>query len=84
MQHKIYVGTFLKLKTGFMQMEGSSKIMYCGMSNENTFVVTPLVHVGYQGFSPSIYYDISSKIVHMYDREFDVIEVTPMYIILGI
>lgn len=52
------------------------------MSNENTFVVTPLVHVGYQGFSPSIYYDISSKIVHMYDREFDVIEVTPMYIIL--
>ena len=81
MEYKIYVGTLLKIKNGFLQ--GSFKIMYCGMSDENTFVLSPLITQGYQGFSPNIYYHSHSTIIQIYDRDFDVIEVTPEYIILG-
>ncbi len=81
MEYKIYVGTYIKVKNGFLK--GSIKIMYCGMSNESTFVVSPLVNVGYQGFSPSIFYNKNVDIIHIYDREFDLIEVTPEYIIIG-
>ena len=81
MEYKIYVGTLLKIKKGFMQ--GTFKIMYCGMSNDNTFVISPFINQGYQGFSPNIYYNSNSIIIQIYDREFDVIEVTPEYIILG-
>ena len=81
MEYKIYVGTLLKIKKGFLQ--GTLKIMYCGMSNEKTFVLSPFITHGYQGFSPNIYYNSNSTIIHILDRDFDVIEVTPEYIILG-
>ena len=81
MEYKIYVGTLLEIKKGFMQ--GKFKIMYCGMSNEKTFVLSPFVDKGYQGFSPNIYYTSTSTIIQVFDRDFDVIEVTPEYIILG-
>ena len=81
MEYKIYVGTLMKIKKGFLQ--GTFKIMYCGMSNENTFVLAPYVTQGYQGFSPNIYYNINSSVLHIMEVEFDVIEVTPEYLILG-
>ena len=81
MEYKIYVGTLIKIKKGFLQ--GTFKIMYCGMSNENTFVLSPYVTQGYQGFSPNIYYRATSAVILIMDIEFDVLEVTPEYIILG-
>ena len=81
MEYQIYVGTILKIKKGFMQ--GTFKFMYCGMSNEDTFVLSPFISNGYQGFIPTIYYNSNSTIIHILDRDFDVIEVTPEYIVLG-
>ena len=81
MEYKIYVGTLLNIKKGFLQR--TFKIMYCGMSNENTFVLSPFITKGYQGFSPNIYYNSNSTVIFIFNREFDVIEVTPEYIILG-
>lgn len=81
MEYKIYVGTTLKIKNGFMK--GSIKLMYCGMSNENTFVLSPLTSHGYSGFSPNVYYNINAGIIQVRNKEFDVLEVTPDYIILG-
>jgi hypothetical protein len=81
MEYQIYVGTLLKIKQGFMK--GALKIMYCGMSNDNTFVLSLLITQGYQGFSPTIHYNAHSTTIHIYNRDFDVIEVTPDYIILG-
>jgi hypothetical protein len=81
MEYKIYVGSILKIKKGFLK--GTFKIMYCGMSNDNTFVLAPFIANGYQGFSPNVFYDSNSSIIHIYQKEFDVIEVTPEYIILG-
>lgn len=81
MEYKIFVGSLIKIKKGFMK--GALKIMYCGMPNDNTFVLSPLVHHGYQGFSPSIYYKLNSTLIYIYEKEFEVLEVTPEYIILG-
>ncbi len=81
MEYKIYVGTVIKIKNGFMQ--GYFKIMYCGMINNETFVLSPFVSKGYQGFSPNIYYEIDSTVIQIFNREFDVIEVTRDYIIIG-
>ena len=81
MEYQIYVGTLLNIKNGFMQ--GGFKIMYCGMPNDKTFVLSPLITKGYQGFSPSIYYNANSTVIQIYNRDFDVIEVTPEYIIIA-
>ena len=81
MKYKIYVGTIMEIKKGFMQ--GLFKIMYCGMPSEGIFVLAPLVAKGYQGFSPNIFYNLDSKVIQIFDRDFDVIEVTPEYIVLG-
>jgi len=81
MEYKIYVGTVIKIKRGFLR--GALTIMYCGMSNENTFVLSPLTTTGYHGFSPNIYYQSSSNFIQVHEKDFDVIEVTPEYIILG-
>jgi len=81
MEYKIYVGTVVKITRGFMK--GSFKIMYCGLPNENTFSLSPFATKGYQGFSPNIYYDINSSVIQVFDREFEVLEVTPQYILLA-
>ena len=81
MEYKIYVGADIKIKKGFLK--GSFRFMYCGMANENVFVLAPFRAVGYQGFSPNIYYDINSNIIQVFERTFEVIEVTSEYIILG-
>ena len=81
MEYKIYVGALMEIKKGFLK--GTFQIMYCGMPNEKTFVLSPYVSQGYQGFSPSIYYNVNAAFVHIMDRDFDVLEVTPEYIILG-
>jgi len=81
MEWKINVGTVLKLKHGFLK--GTSLIMYCGMPNENTFVLAPFIVKGYQGFSPNIYYNSNSRIIQIHKRQFEVYEVTTDYIILG-
>ena len=52
------------------------------MTNENTFVISPYVTSGYQGFSPNIYYNINSKFIQVLDIQFIVVEVTSEYIIL--
>ncbi len=82
MEYTIYVGTVLSIKQGMMK--GAFRLMYCGMPNENTFVLTPFIasHT-YQGYSPSIYYNVNSSIIQVYDKQFDVLEITPEYIILG-
>ena len=81
MEYKIYVGTAIGIKQGFLK--GTFKIMYCGMANEKTFVVAPYVTQGYQGFSPNIYFNVNSTAIQILDTEFDVIEVNDQYIILG-
>ena len=81
MDYEILVGTVIEIKKGFLK--GTFKIMYCGMSNENTFVLAPYVTQGYQGFSPNIYYNADSKVIQILDVAFDVIKVTPQYIVLG-
>ena len=81
MEYQIYVGSLLKIKQGFMK--ATFKIMYCGMSNDDTFVLSPMITSGYQGFNPTIYYKANSSVIHILNKAFDVIEVTPDYIILG-
>lgn len=81
MEYKIYTGTVLSIKKGILKRK--FKIMYCGMPNDTTFALSPLISSGHQGFSATIYYNISSAVIHLLDRDFDVIEVTPEYIIIG-
>lgn len=81
MEWKINVGTVLEIKKGFMK--GTVKFMYCGMPNENTFAMAPLISIGYQGFNPNIYYNSNSNIIQIYKTQFEVFEVTPEYILLG-
>ncbi|MBT8234473.1 MAG: hypothetical protein KJN84_17715 [Bacteroidia bacterium] len=81
MEYKIYVGSILKIKKGFLK--GEFKLLYCGMPNEQTFVLTPFIQIGYHGFSPSIYYSTHSQIIQVHNKDFDVIKVTPEYIILA-
>lgn len=81
MEYQIYVGTVLKIKIGFMS--GSFKVMYCGMPNENTFTLAPFIIQGYQGFSTNVFYHIDTRVIKVNDREFEVIEVTPDYIVLA-
>lgn len=81
MEYKIYVGTLLKIKRGMLK--SSIKLMYCGMSNDNTFSLSPFKNQGYQGFSPNIYYNVNSSIIHIFDKAFEVIEVTTDYIIIA-
>lgn len=80
MEHKIYTGTRLNIKKGFWHMP--FKIMYCGMSNEMTFVLSPFMNYGHHGFSPNIYYGSTESIIQVLDKKFEVVEVTPGYIIL--
>ena len=81
MEYTIHLGTVLKIKRGMFL--GAFKIMYCGMSNENTFVLAPFMSNGNQGFSSNIYYPAQSMTIHILDKSFDVIEVTPDYLVLG-
>ena len=81
MEYKIYVGALIAIKKGLFK--GSLKIMYCGMPNETTFTLSPFATKGYQGFSPNIYFDKDARVIHVFEQEFDVLEVTPDYIILG-
>jgi hypothetical protein len=80
MEYKIKVGSVIKIKKGFWQ--GSFQIMYCGMSNKETFVLSPYVTEGYQGFSPNIYYNIKSLHINILDIKFYILEVTPEYIVM--
>ena len=81
MEYKIYVGAEIKISKGFMK--SPFKVVYCGMPNDKTFVLAPLITNGYQGFSPSIYYDVNSTVIQVYKQDFDVIEVTREYIVLA-
>lgn len=81
MEYTIYVGTSIKIKKGFLK--GAFTLMYCGMMNDEIFVMSPLITYGYQGFSPNVYYRIDSNTIQIRDKVFEVIEVTPEYIVLG-
>lgn len=81
MEYKIYTGSLLSIKKGFLK--GKFKFMYCGMPNESTFAITPYIAKGYQGFSPTIFYPVDSSVIHLLDKDFDVLEVNPDYIIIG-
>ena len=81
MEYKIYTGSLLSIKKGFLK--GKFTIMYCGMPSKSTFALTPHIAKGYQGFSPTIFYNAKSSVIHLLDREFDVIEVNEDYIIIG-
>jgi len=81
MEYKIFLGTMISIKQGFMK--GPFKLMYCGMPNENTFALSPFLAKGYQGFSPNIYYNLNSTVIQVFDKTFDVLEVAPEYVILG-
>ena len=59
------------------------RILYAGMPNEKTFVLSPFKAEGYHGFSPNIYYDIGSTTILVLDMAFGVIDVHPQYIILS-
>lgn len=79
MEYKINLGTTLKISLGFLQ---SRSLVYCGMPNEETFVVSPLKYSGHAGFSPNIYYNSKSNRINLLDLQFEVIEVTREYIVL--
>lgn len=79
MEYKIHVGAQIKINNGFMS---NLKIMYCGMPNENTFVLSPLIINGYRGFSPNIFYNVNSSVIQIHHRDFQVLEVNSEYIIL--
>ena len=81
MEYKIYTGTVIMINQGFMK--ATFRLMYCGMPNGNTFVLSPQITKGYAGFSSNIYYNINSKFIQVTNLQFDVIEVTPEYIIIG-
>lgn len=81
MEYKIYTGSLLTIKKGFLK--GKLKIMYCGMPSETTFALTPYVAKGYQGFSPTVFYNANSPVIHIMDKEFDVLEVNPEFIIIA-
>jgi len=81
MEYKIYTGSMLAIKNGFLK--GKFRLMYCGMPNVSTFAITPYIADGYQGFSPTIFYNSNSKIIYLLDKEFDVLEVNADYIIIG-
>ena len=80
MEYKIYVGSVIKVNKGLMK--GSLKIMYCGMSSENVYSLAPFTAKGYQGFSPNIFYNSESPYIHVYNVEFEVLEVNQEYILL--
>ena len=71
----------LAIKNGFLK--GKFRLMYCGKPNASTFAITPYIADGYQGFSPTIFYPADSKVIHVLDRAFDVLEIDVDYIILG-
>jgi hypothetical protein len=79
MEYKIKIGTSLKISTGIFN---SRSLVYCGMPNEETFVLAPLKYSGHAGFSPNIYYPSNSKRITFFDLAFEVKEVTRDYIIL--
>ena len=79
MEYKIYTGSLLSIKEGFLK---KFRFMYCGMPNPSTFALAPYIASGHQGFSPSIYYPVDSKVIHLLDKAFDVIEVNADYIII--
>lgn len=80
MEYKIYTGSLLSINQGFLK---KFKFMYCGMPNESTFALAPYIASGHQGFSPTIFYSVNSQVIHLLDKDFDVIEVNPDYIIIG-
>jgi len=57
--------------------------MYCGMPNDSTFALSPFFGHGYQGHAPTVYYNVSSRVIHLLEKDFEVIEVNADYIILG-
>jgi len=81
MEIKLEVGDSVKVKKGFWK--AAFDIMYCGMSNENTFVLSPHSGAGYQGFSPNVYYNKNSLNIKLLGLDISVIEVTQDYIIIG-
>lgn len=80
-EYVIYTGTILKIKSGFMQK--SLRVMYSGMPDENTFVLSPVITHGYQGYAPNVYYKADAKNIRILNYRFDVVEVTPEHIVLG-
>ncbi len=82
MNYKIETGTILKIDLGFLQ--GSFKLIYCGMPNDETFVLSPLkLDYGPAGFSPNVFYNSKINRIKLLDYAFEVIEVTREYIILA-
>lgn len=79
MQHRLELGAVYTIKDKFLKR---FKLIYCGMPDKDIFVVSPMITQGYQGFSPMIYYDASSKLIWVYDRGFTVIEVHREYLVL--
>lgn len=83
MEHKIYTGTYKKIKKQKTLLSESYRIMYGGMSNKETFTIIPIKSMGHASLTPNIYYDINSHKIQVYDIAFDVIEVSPQYIIIS-
>jgi len=80
MEHKITIGNLLRVKRGFLK--GELMIMYCGMPNDNIFVLSPYMGTGYHGYSPNIFYDAYSKNIELLGLKLNVLEVNSEYIIL--
>jgi hypothetical protein len=51
------------------------------MPNDRIFTLSPLTNIGNAGYSPNIYYDIETMDIHIADKVFNLIEVTPRYIV---
>ena len=75
----ISVGEKKTLKLSFMRWMG---IVYCGMSNGNTFSLSYMETAGYQGYALNVYYPKSMSKIKIKNIEFNVLNVTPERITL--
>ena len=75
----ISVGEKKTLKLGFMRWMG---IVYCGMSNGNTFSLSYMETAGHQGYALNVYYPKSMNRIKIKNIEFNVLSVTPEKITL--
>ena len=83
-EYKIRTGDFAEVKHGLLQ--GTLHVLYSGMPNNETFVLTPVVSQalfleGFK-FAVTIYYRKDGKQINVLGDDFKVVEVTPDQITL--
>jgi len=77
-EYQIITGEVKRFNVGYLGL----KILYSGMPNEQTFSLTLFTNDGGHCYSPTIYYDIKSKLIRVLEYNFKVIRVSREGIVL--